>query len=203
MHWQVSEKELQYNTGNKTTRNEIERGSWWFGDSGRVEGRRNWKPSIVMESRSLSAHRRPGQVMTKTNCLLLRNLGSLQWINLWQKDCVLNAVEPSNTKFFKASTSSIDVDLGSQCVWSHVIGLDEEDKMNVSYKNHRSISSIADRRKQCDHWDIPVNQCSAELSSRRETYSNELKIRGHPRVWACRASNTDDLSFAMKLNLAK
>jgi len=114
------------------------------------------------------------------------------------KDCVWNAVEPSNTKskFSKASTSSSDIDLGSQCVWSHA-GLDEEDKNECIYKTIESISSINDRRNSATIETSLLTNVTAELSSRRETYSNELQeLQGLiPESELAELLNTDDLLF--------
>lgn len=114
------------------------------------------------------------------------------------KDCVWNAVEPSNTKskFSKASTSSSDIDLGSQCVWSHA-GLDEEDKNECTNKTIESISSINDRRNSATIETSQLTNVTAELSSRRETYSNELQeLQGLiPESELAELLNTDDLLF--------
>lgn len=104
--------------------------------------------------------------------------------NPLSNDCVWNAVETSNTKSQfskKARTSSSDIDFGSQCVWTHA-GLDDDNE----YINNinESIASIN-------------TTGTAELSSRRESYANELhELQGLiPESELAELLNTDDLLF--------
>jgi len=114
------------------------------------------------------------------------------------KDCVWNAVEPSNTnsKFSKASTSSSDIDFGSQCVWSHT-GLDEDDINECTNKTNETISSINGKINSETIETSQLTNVSAELSSKGETYSNELQeLQGLiPESELAELLNTDDLLF--------
>ena len=114
------------------------------------------------------------------------------------KDCVWNAVEPSNTKtkYSKDSTSSSDIDFGSQCVWSHA-GLDEEDKNESTNKTEESISSVNGKRNRGSIEASQIANVTAESSSRRESYSNDLhELQGIiPESELAELLNTDDLLF--------
>jgi len=113
-------------------------------------------------------------------------------------DCVWSAVETSNTKSQfskKARTSSSDIDFGSQCVWTHA-GLDD-DYENINNTNE-SIASINSRRHLTSQtMETSQTNITAELSSRRESYSNELhELQGLiPESELAELLNTDDLLF--------
>ena len=113
-------------------------------------------------------------------------------------ECVWNAVETSNTtsQFSKkARTSSSDIDFGSQCVWTHA-GLDDDNEyLNNTNESVASINSRGHLTSQT--MESSQTNITAEFSSRRESYSNELhELQGLiPESELAELLNTDDLLF--------
>ena len=114
-------------------------------------------------------------------------------------ECVWNAVETSNTtsQFSKkARTSSSDIDFGSQCVWTHAGGpADDNEYINNTSESIAYINSRGHLTSQT--MESSQTNITAELSSRRESYSNELhELQGLiPESELAELLNTDDLLF--------
>ena len=122
-------------------------------------------------------------------------------------NCVWNAVESSNKKsqFSKASTSSSDIDFGSQCVWTqagldngHDNGHEEHEFTNETDENIPSINggrhSISPTIETSQ---ISKTNVTAELSSQRDSFSTDLhELKGLiPESELAELLNTDDLLF--------
>ena len=121
-----------------------------------------------------------------------------------RNDCVWIALEAVNTKskYSKASTSSSDIDFGSQCVWTHS-GLDdneEEIENESTNKNTENVSSISQTVETSQ-----TSNLTAEVSPRRDSYTNELhELQGLiPESELAELLNTDDLLFCNEVKTKK